>query len=60
MWITDKFVNKPFCVIVVCMISFLLSIILVGALKLFSFSESHGRDYLIWSHDRVKEFDANT
>lgn len=57
MFITKAFVNKPFHVLGVISIFFLIGIILTATAKLFELSDDHDRDYLIWSNERTKDWD---
>lgn len=57
MWITDKFVERPCCIIIT---GFILLFAMTAAsfqLGYFSFADGNNRDYLVWDDDLTKVYD---
>lgn len=56
-WLTRAFVDRPFIVIAVCSVVFIICTIATVAGKLMEMSENGDRDYLLWDNERTQDFD---
>lgn len=57
MWLTNQFVNRPFIVILVTIVIACICSGISIAIDGFKMADPHDREYLIWSNERVEDFD---
>jgi hypothetical protein len=57
MWITNKFVERPCCILILgLLILFVLTVASFG-LGYFTLNDSHPRDFLIWDDEITRVYD---
>lgn len=57
MWLTNMFVERPFIVMILVIVTAIICSIISIALDGFKMAEKHDREYMIWDNQRVKDFD---
>lgn len=57
MWLTNVYVDKPCVVILITIVLSIICGFISVAIDGFKQADPHDREYLIWSNERVEDFD---